>query len=174
MQLQSDGAEQLPEPDQSQTWKSSLSAALMLWLSQAEQNIPLPLPGFPSWEAQNIFCQWFKECFRQELGSKGWVLSEKQYLRRWKVLCSEELVTFLCWSFSFLMLHWTQSRKAGSTGWDCLCLYKQAASIQNCLLMTHQTTLFVFSCRPADWEQLLDLSFLPGRLYKPFSVISCL
>lgn len=67
-----------------------------------------PLLGFLSWEDRSIFYQQFKECLRKQ--------SEKQYLRRWRVLCVEELVILFQWSgnsFSFSMLSTLATKQKG-------------------------------------------------------------
>lgn len=127
---------------------------------------------------QNVFCQQFKGCFREHSGSKGCVLSEKTRIwederscavRNWP-LCSYdmEIAVLSCCS-----VHWPK-QKSWKYSWNYLCLYNQATSMQNCFLMTHHSALFVFSRQPADWEELLDLRFLPGSLYKHLNFISCL
>lgn len=84
-----------------------LITGLVLWTAHTAQSTEFLFPGFASWEGQNVFCQQFKGCFREHLGSKGWVLRENENLRRQNVLCSEELTTLLLWygnCCSFLLL----------------------------------------------------------------------
>lgn len=155
-----------------------LIPGLVPWTAHTAQSTAFLFSGFPSWgETKMSSANSLRDVLGNTQVPRGefwvktriWEDERSCTVRNWP-LCSYdmEIAVLSCWS-----VHWPK-QKSWKYSWNYLCLYNQATSMQNCFLMTHHSALFVFSRQPADWEELLDLRFLPGSLYKHLNFISCL